>query len=93
MDSLARLLTVASGYDVHDGDPDDLDTLEARQFLRGLARVLQDEDLVEEIAKRLHDHNHPAPWEVSPPNIRNQSIFKTLDVLDALRDLITEELS
>lgn len=91
MESLARLLTIASGGDP-DGD-EGLNLLEARLWLTGLARLLQDEDLVIEIAKRIYAYNHPSPWEDAPQHIRNGVILDALRTLDAFRDLITEELN
>lgn len=91
MEPLARLLTIATGGDP-DGD-EGLNLLEARIWLGGLVRVLQDEDLVVELAKRIYAHNHPSPWEEAPPHIRNGVILDALRTVDALRDLITEELN
>jgi hypothetical protein len=88
MESLAKLLAYAVG-----GDPDHYDELDARIHLLGFARVIQDEDLVVEIAKRLHASKSLLLWDDAHSDIRNMYIMEALNVLDALRDLITEELA
>lgn len=90
MESLAKLLAISTG-----GTPDDtgLDELEARIWLGGFARIVQDEDLVVEIAKRLHAAKNQGLWDDAHPRDRNDYIYAAMNVLDALRDLITEELA
>ena len=95
MESLAKLMAASLG-----GDPNDFgDVFDARIVLNGLVRVLRDEDLPVEIAKRLYEHdreilwpNGENRWEEITTAERNNMILKALNVLDALRDLITDEL-
>lgn len=96
MESLARLLVIATG-----GDPDGaegLDELEGRIWLGGIAKLVQDEDVVFAVAQRIYENKRKVRdldpvWEEAPAPVRNDYIFRALDVLDALRDLITEELA
>lgn len=97
MESLARLLAVSLGRDPNSPDFG-ADELDARIILHGLVRVLRDEDLAEELGRRLYEHERPAgdpaipAWEDLYLSERNNYILKALNVLDALRDLISEEL-
>ena len=95
MESLIRLITIAQGKDPDSGEEFGLDMLETRIWLQGLVRALADEDLAAELGRRLYEHERPSDlpaWEDLYLSERNNHVLKALNVLDALRDLITEEL-
>jgi hypothetical protein len=95
--SIVELLTAISHIEKDDTG---LDHLETKMWLRNLQRALQDEDLVVEIAKRLYEHDRGRMWpggenqwdDVTVAE-RNSYVFKALNALDALRDIIAEEVS
>jgi hypothetical protein len=91
MESLASLLAVSLGRDPFSPDFG-ADELDARIILHGLVRVVQDEDLVLELAIRLCEHRY-GDWTTQDQGVRNECIENALEVMDAFRDLITEELS
>lgn len=98
MESLAKLLAISMGHDPHSPEFG-VDEMEARIILNGLVRVLRNEDLATEIAKRLYEHqrerlwpNGENTWEDITLAERNNMILKAMNVLDALNDLIIEDL-
>lgn len=95
MESLATLLAVSLGRDPNSPDFG-ADELDARITLNGLVRVLRDEDLAVELGRRLYESrvviSKSPSWDELDAENRNHCILQALDVLDALRDLINEEL-
>ena len=95
--SIVELLTAISHIEKDDTG---LDHLETKMWLRDLQRALQDEDLVLEVAKRLYEHDRGRmfpggeyQWDEVTTAERNNYIMKALNTLDALRDIIAEEVS
>lgn len=77
---------------VVDTDPDRYDVLAARQYLGALLKIVQDELIVDGIAQRLCEH-HYGLWDNQPPEVHNDCTLQTMNVLDALRDIIAEDLA
>lgn len=92
-ESLTRQLAIAASTTKAPSEIDQYDEMAARQHLVGLARLFQDEDLVEQVARRLYAYTHRTLWSEAESAVRNQYLVQALNIFDALRDLIADEVN